>query len=341
MRIVLITPAKRGSKAGNRATAVRWARHLRALGHRIDVAVDYDGRPADLMVALHAWRSAAAVERFRERYPGRPLILALTGTDLYRFLATDPEVTVRSMALADRLVVLHDLAHEALNPSLRHKVRVIHQSALPLARHRRPPTRYFDVCVIGHLREEKDPFRAAYAARGLPAGSRIRIVHLGKGHGPEWEDEARDEMRRNPRYLWRGEVPFARVRETMARSRLMVISSRMEGGANVVSEACVARLPVIASDIPGNVGLLGPAYPGYYPLEDSAALATLLLRAERDPAFYRALKQACTARAPLFMPARERRAWKSLLAEVTARESEDLGPPGRQGRQGVTEIPDP
>lgn len=137
MRIVLITPAGRGSKAGNRATAVRWARHLRALGHRVDVAVEYDGRPADLMVALHAWRSAAAVERFRAHYPDRPLILALTGTDLYRFLASDPVVTARSMTLADRLVVLHDLAHEALDPALRPKVRVIHQSALALARHPR------------------------------------------------------------------------------------------------------------------------------------------------------------------------------------------------------------
>lgn len=319
MRIVLITPAKRGSKAGNRATAVRWARHLRALGHRVDVAVEYDGRPADLMVALHAWRSAPAVEHFRALYPGRPLILALTGTDLYRFLATDPAVTRRSMWLADRLVVLHALAHEVLDPALRPKVRVIYQSALPLARHASPSERFFDVCVIGHLREEKDPFRAAYAARGLPAESRIRVVHLGKGHAPEWEAEARDEMRRNPRYVWRGEVPFARVREIMGRSRLMVVSSRMEGGANVVSEACVARLPVIASRIPGNVGLLGRDYPGYYPLEDTKALAALLLRAERDPAFYRELKRRTAARAPLFTPARERRAWKSLLAEVSKR----------------------
>jgi putative glycosyltransferase (TIGR04348 family) len=316
VRIVLITPAKRGSKAGNRATAVRWAQHLRALGHRVEVAVEYDGRPADIMVALHAWRSAASVQRFRGLWPERPLILALTGTDLYRFLATDPEVTTRSMELADRLVVLHERAHEVLAPSLRPKVRVIHQSALPLARRYPLARRFFDVCVIGHLREEKDPFRAAYAARALPAGSRIRILHLGKGHSPEWEKEARREMRGNPRYVWRGEVPFARVRATMGRSRLMVLSSRMEGGANVISEACVAGLPVIASDIAGNVGLLGPRYPGYFPVEDTKALSELLLQAERDTAFYRALERACAARVALFTPARERRAWKSLLREL-------------------------
>ena len=315
MRICLITPAGPRSRAGNRATAVRWARHLRALGHRVEIAVAYDGAPADLMIALHAWRSREAVRRFRADYPGRPLAVALTGTDLYRFLESDRNDTLASMAAADRLITLHDRAHEVLPVELRAKVQVIYQSALPLPTRARTQSRVFDVCVIGHLRDEKDPFRAAYAARSLPADSRIRVVHLGKGHTPEWEDQARAEMRANARYIWRNEVPFARVRALMARARLMVLSSRMEGGANVISEACVARLPVIASRIPGSVGLLGDDYPGYFPLEDTAALAELLLRAERDRRFYAALKKACAARAPLFTPACERAGLKQLLAE--------------------------
>lgn len=316
MRICLITPAGPRSRAGNRATAVRWARHLRALGHRVEIAVAYDGAPADLMIALHAWRSREAVRRFRADYPERPLAVALTGTDLYRFLESDRDDTLASMAAADRLITLHDRAHEVLPVELRAKVQVIYQSALPLPNRARAPSRFFDVCVIGHLRDEKDPFRAAYAARSLPADSRIRVVHLGKGHTPEWEDQARAEMRANARYIWRNEVPFARVRALMARARLMVLSSRMEGGANVISEACVARLPVIASRIPGSVGLLGDDYPGYFPLEDTAALAELLLRAERDRRFYAALKKHCAARAPLFTPARERAGLKRLLAEL-------------------------
>lgn len=315
LRIALITPAGPRSRAGNRATAVRWARHLRALGHRVEVAVEYDGAPADLMIALHAWRSRAAVRRFHAEHPGRPLVVALTGTDLYRFLETDRDDTLAAITAADRLVALHDRAHEALPPGLRVKLRVIHQSALPLAPCPPRAPRHFDVCVIGHLREEKDPFRAAYAARTLPADSRIRIVHLGKGHTAEWEQQARAEMRANPRYRWRGEVAFGEVRRVMQRSQLMVLSSRMEGGANVVSEACVARLPVIASRIPGSVGLLGDDYSGYYPVEDTAALAELLLRAEQDRRFYAALQKACAARAALFTPARERAGLKRLLAE--------------------------
>lgn len=316
LRIALITPAGPRSRAGNRATAVRWARHLRALGHRVAVAVEYDGAPADLMIALHAWRSREAVRRFRTECPGRPLVVALTGTDLYRFLETDRGDTLAAIVAADRLIALHDRAHEALPSDQRAKLRVIHQSALPLAAVRRAAPRDFTACVVGHLREEKDPFRAAYAARALPAESRIHIVHLGKGHAPEWEQQARAEMRANPRYDWRGEVPFGAVRRLMARAQLMVLSSRMEGGANVISEACVARLPVIASRIPGSVGLLGDDYPGYYPVADTAALTELLLRAERDRRFYAALKKHCAARAPLFTPARERAGLKRLLAEL-------------------------
>src|SRR3546814_4430833 len=89
MRITLVTPAKKVSLSGNRATALRWARLLRDLDHRVTVAEHYDGAPADLMVAIHAWRSADAVRDFCDRYPDRPLILCLAGTDIYRFQESD------------------------------------------------------------------------------------------------------------------------------------------------------------------------------------------------------------------------------------------------------------
>jgi hypothetical protein len=95
VKISLITPAKKLSRAGNRTTAVRWARIFQALGHRVRISVDYDGQPADLMVALHAWRSYESIRAFREQHMNRPLIVAVTGTDIYRFLASDPEETIR------------------------------------------------------------------------------------------------------------------------------------------------------------------------------------------------------------------------------------------------------
>ncbi len=315
MKIRLITPAPPGSRAGNRATAGRWAAILRGLGHRVTVSVDYGGEAADMMVALHAWRSAAAIAAFAGRYPERPLVVSLTGTDAYRFIHSHPRETLRSIELAHRLVGLHDLIGDTVPPQHRGKVRVIHQSARPLAG-RDPARRHFRVVVAGHLREEKDPLRPALAVRRLPGPSRIRVDHYGKAHTADWAAAAQAEMADNPRYRWHGEIPHHRLRQVFRRAHLMVLPSRMEGGANVISEAVVAGLPVVASDIAGSVGLLGADYPGYYPVEDADALAGVLLRAEAEPAFYQHLERHCAARRGLFTPAAERAGWVRLLAEL-------------------------
>lgn len=316
MKIILITPAKKQSKAGNRATAQRWARMLRELGHRVVIQFTWDGGPADMMLALHAWRSADSIARFRQTYPARPLIVALTGTDIYRFQDSHPEETLRSMELADTLLCLHDLAHEAIPARFGGNLHVVHQSAKPLPAPRRPSKRHFDICVLGHLRDEKDSLRCAYAVRDLPADSRIRLIHLGKAHDETWAKDAAAEAAANPRYHWLGEVPVWRVRREYTKTRLMVLSSLMEGGANVISEAVVAGVPVIASEIHGTVGLLGADYPGYYPVKDTAALRALLLRAEADPGFVAALEKAGRARRSLFTWAGERQALAKALAAV-------------------------
>ena len=286
---------------------------MRGIGHRVTVQYDWDGTPGDMMVAIHAWRSASSIERFRRRFPGRPLVVALSGTDIYRFQHSHPEETLRSMEMADALVCLHDLVYRAIPEPFRHKLHVIHQSAVPLKSARKPSVRTFDVCVVGHLREEKDPFRTACAARGMPEQSRLRVIHLGKAHNDEWAALARIEMAANPRYHWRGEVGAWQVRQQFLKTHLLVHSSIMEGGANVISEALDADVPVIASDIDGNVGLLGEDYPGYYPVEDTEALCAMLRRAETEQGFLQRLHEHGNARKHLFTPERESRRWQALL----------------------------
>lgn len=317
MKISLITPAKKHSKNGNRASALRWARFLRDAGHRVRIDVDYADEPADLMIAIHAWRSAAAIERYRARYPAGPLVVALGGTDVNTFLKSDPDVTLKSMDMADALVCLHDLIFEVLPARMHKKLHVVRQSAAPLPGPRTPSKRHFDVCVIGHLRDEKDPFRTALAARHVPAASRLRVIHLGKAHKESWAEEARAEMKTNSRYHWKGEVPAWRVRREYAKTHAMVISSNQEGGANVVSEAVVAGVPVIASDIPGNIGLLGADYPGYYPLGDETALAQVLMRAETDPKFLKSLAAHGKRLRPGFTPAGEAAGWNKVVSSVS------------------------
>jgi putative glycosyltransferase (TIGR04348 family) len=335
MKIVLITPEGPTSRTGNRVAATRWARILRQLGHDVRVKSDYDGKPASAMVAVHAWRSAAAIERFKAMHPDCPVILQLSGTDIYQFIKTDPVPTLRSMELADRLVALNDLAWRAVPKRLRAGLVVIHQSASPLPSPRRPSRSAVVVSVIGHLRDVKDPLRAAEAARLLPAESRVRIEQVGRAYTTAWATRARAEMAANPRYQWRDDVPAAAVRRLLARSHAMVISSLSEGGANVVSEAIVAGVPVLASRIDGNVGLLGTDYPGYFPVGDTAALARLLGRLEHEPRFVASLAKALARRAPLFRPARETAAWRQLLASLSRQRSAEQRALGRRSGRAV------
>jgi putative glycosyltransferase (TIGR04348 family) len=328
MEIFMACPAPPHSRKGNRVTAVRWARFLKELGHRLTIGQEYDGATCDLLVALHARRSFAAADAFRRRYPERPLVVALTGTDLYRDIHTSRRAG-RALELADRLVALQPRALDELPRRLRGKLRVIWQSAEPVPRPAPRSRTTFEVSVLGHLRHEKDPLRTALALRLLPDSLPIRVTHAGQALSRSMEEGARRAMGRDPRYRWVGELPRWQARRLLARSHLLVLSSRMEGGANVVSEALVDGVPVLASRIPGSVGMLGARYPGFFPLGDTEALARLLRRAATEPAFYRRLSDWCTKLASRFEPDHEREAWRNLLAElVPASEARDWQPVG-------------
>jgi putative glycosyltransferase (TIGR04348 family) len=316
MTIGLITPAPPSSLKGNRVTALRWARLLRELGHQVEVEQEYGGRPYDVLVALHARRSHASIARFHRERGDRPLLVALTGTDLYGDIRTSAEAQ-ESLQLATRLILLQPMGALELPERLRAKAVVIYQSA-SAPRHPLPPRAdAFEVCVMGHLRPVKDPFRAARAARLLPPTSRLRVLHVGGALSPEMETEARAEAAANPRYRWLGELPRGRALHVLVRCRLLVLTSLSEGGANVISEAIVAGVPILSSRIPGSIGLLGHDYPGYFPVGDTRALADLLQRAETDPAFIETLRAACEPLKPTFLPATERKQWECLLRSVT------------------------
>src|SRR6185503_294155 len=310
MRIALVTPAGPGTRNGNRHTALRWAAFLRAAGHAVEVSVQWPpGRSADAMLALHARRSHPSIKAFPS---DRPLVVALTGTDVYRDIHESAEAR-ESLELAHRLIVLQPLAARELAPRLRRKVRVVVQSSATTLRHA-PVRRGVRVCVIGHLRAEKDPLRTLAALAHLP-GENIEVVHLGAPLDEVLAGEAKYAMAHEPRYSWLGSVPHAGALRWLASSHAMVISSRMEGGANVVCEALRIGVPVLASRIPGNLGLLGSAYAGYFPLEDERALALLIHRAAADRRFYLNLKAHMRKLRAMVAPRAEARA---LIAALSA-----------------------
>jgi putative glycosyltransferase (TIGR04348 family) len=292
---------------GNRHTALRWAAFLRTAGHRVDVSVQWtpDSR-VDAMLALHARRSYPSIKTFSS---DKLLVVALTGTDVYRDIHDSPEAR-ESLELADRLIVLQPKAIEELPRRLRKKARVVVQSSATRLRHA-PVKGKFRVCVIGHLRAEKDPMRALAALAHIP-DERIEVLHLGAALDPAFEKPAREA--RDPRYRWLGSVPHGRALKWLASSHAMVISSRMEGGANVVCEALRIGVPVLASRISGNLGLLGADYAGYFPLENERALARLISRAASERDYYRLLKRQVGRHRALVSPRHEARALIDTLS---------------------------
>jgi putative glycosyltransferase (TIGR04348 family) len=312
-KILIITPAPRGSRKGNRISAERWARLLRELGHDARVREHWDGRRCDAAFVLHARRCADDLREVRQRCPRAAIILCLTGTDLYDDIHHD-ERARESLFIADALLVLQELAVRQLPPELHSRVHVVHQSVTPPASLPGKSVRHTDICVVGHVREVKDPLRAALAARELPPSSSVRVLLAGGVIEPHWQARIRREAASNPRFQYLGELPAAGAQRLIARSHALVVSSRLEGGANVISEACVLGTPILASRMDGNVGLLGPDYPGLFEVGDTGGLAALMRRLEVDPAFTARLAARCRKLAPRFSPARERQALKKLLA---------------------------
>jgi putative glycosyltransferase (TIGR04348 family) len=315
VRIQLITPAPLRFNNGNKITATRWSRILRKLGHKVTVQQKYTGARCDLIIALHALKSHKSIRKFHDQHPDRPLIVALTGTDLYRDIKSHDDAQ-ESLQLASRLVVLQAMALNELPKNLQGKTRVIYQSAEPYAPRSFSTNGKFKVVVIGHLRDEKDPLRTAIAARELPPTSKIEVLHVGRALDEGLRKAAQAEAAKNPRYRWAGELPYWMTRRVLARSHLVVISSRIEGSSNVLSEALASSVPVLASRIPGLMGTLGKDYPGYFPVGETAELTRLLLKAERNSVFYRLLQRCCARAAVLVRPSRELSNWRALLHEV-------------------------
>ncbi|NTV88563.1 MAG: TIGR04348 family glycosyltransferase [Burkholderiaceae bacterium] len=313
MRIALITPYGREHRNGNWHTAARWTRFLREAGHTVRVQVEWDGRPADLMLALHARRSFASIRAFADRFPTRPLLLALTGTDLYRDIHENRDAQ-QALDLAHRIIVLQERGVDELAAHLAAKTRVIYQSAPDIARQALSKNA-FEVLVIGHLRAEKDPFRVALATAYLPEDSQIQVMHLGGALSEDMAETAELAQIKLPRWHWLGDVPHKTVIKRLARAHLMVISSVMEGGANVICEALAADVPVLASHMPGNIGMLGEDYPGYFPVGDERRLARLMAMAESDPDFYADLLSHARQRRGLMRPEQEASRLRQAVAE--------------------------
>jgi putative glycosyltransferase (TIGR04348 family) len=323
--VVIVSPALAAANNGNWQTARRWQKLLspqyraRISQHWPDEAASGD----EIMLALHARRSAAAIDAWAQEKGAQKLAVVLTGTDLYQDILRDAQAQ-RSLRLAGRLVVLQELGLQALPAELRHKTRVIYQSTS--ARQTLPKgTRQLRAVMVGHLREVKSPQTLFEAARLLSGRPDILINHIGAAGEPIWAERARAAERDAPGYRWRGELPHGKVRQAIQRAHVLVHTSAMEGGAHVIMEAVCSGTPVLASRVAGNVGMLGADYEGYFEHGQAGELAALLERCRAGqatppnspaPPLLERLRAQCALRAPLFTKQAERAALLDLLLEM-------------------------
>jgi putative glycosyltransferase (TIGR04348 family) len=315
--ILIVSPAEKRENNGNWQTASRWAQFLRP-SWRVRIARGWQpGDPVpDLLIGLHALRSAPSLAAYAAT--GRPSVLVMTGTDLHRDLpgsgpagSAGAHEALAALEQATRIVVLQPKALDLLPAPVRAKAEVIYQSAPALAPYSHPSMRrHIDFVMAGHLRREKDPLTFVRASQMI-ADPRVRFTMIGNALEPQLGEAAQAAHSRT--FQWLGSLPHGDTRQRLKRSHAMVITSLMEGGANVIIEAVTAGTPVLASDIPGNRGMLGDDYAGYFPTGDAAALATLATRSVTDADFYALLRTQCAARAPLFAPEREAAAVRALI----------------------------
>lgn len=319
--VLIVSPALASANNGNWQTAWRWSQMLRPT-FATTIAQSWNGEPFDVMLALHARRSAASIARWAQAKevaldaPG--LGVVLTGTDLYGDIHTDA-LAQASLVYAQQLVVLQECGPEALPMALRHKARVIFQSTTTQPPVEKSPHQLRAV-MVGHLRDEKSPQTLFAAAHLLQDQADLFIDHIGEALDADLGAQAQACAAACPHYRWLGGMAHAATRRAIQRAHVLVHASRMEGGAHVVMEAVCSGTPVLASRIAGNVGMLGADYAGYFEHGDAQGLANLLLRCRAnqrplDP-LHQQLQTQCALRAPLFAPQREQAALLALVREL-------------------------
>ena len=324
MQIAIFSKATRETRSGNWITASRWRKLLRSAGYRVAIVHDeseIETCSADLLIGLHARRSAKALRIFKRVNPGGSTMVAMTGTDIYRDLSPSRKrqsaAATRSLDDCDRIILLQPLMAKRLRTAWRAKSSVVMMDASKVkAPAKRTVKSTLGACVVGHLRYEKDPLRAAMAVRKLPRDVSIEVTHAGGALSDSFQVRAERELSQNENWNWLRSVEYAKVQQLMRNSDVLVNSSRSEGAPNVLFEAIGWRLPIIASRIDGHVGVLGADYRGYFKVGDTDGLQKLLVRCARDEAFYRQLVTAVEKLARKYQPGNELKMLQKAIGDV-------------------------
>jgi len=320
VKCLIATPYEVDSQSGNSVSARRIANLLKSseLDTHVITSSDLERVQGDVLIALHARKSAAAVKTFHARYPEGKIIVFLTGTDLYEDIPSGCYQAEETIQLADRLIVSQEASLQSVPSSVLAKTRVVHKSLVlpdqidPYPRVRNDEE-VFRVSIVGHMRAVKRPLDLMESI-ALKPELHVLVRLIGGSYDDRFTVEARKWETVDNRFLWLGELSRLETLERVKGSQLTVNSSESEGGANSVGESIMLGVPVLASRIEGNIGMLGENYAGYFPCGDTKALADLLEKAVHDSDFYAELVRQTIAQQPRFDANLELKGWLEAIS---------------------------
>ena len=318
-RVVIVSPALASANNGNWQTAKRYANML-STTCMVRIVNQWDGAQTDdVLIALHARRSYSSIAAWYAQQGSEGLCVVLTGTDLYRDIKQDPQAQ-KSLAWAKSLIVLQPAGLAELPTKFQDKTQVLFQST-STRQTLLKTNRHVRAVMVGHLRSEKSPQTFFEVAALLAKRSDIDLRHIGGEQDQALAQQAHDTAAQYPNYQFLGEHRHEQTRRYIQRSHVLVHPSVMEGGAHVIMEAICSGVPVLASRIAGNIGMLGEDYAGFFEIGNSCELARLLIRFREDSSFAAQLQMQCAQRAYLFEAARERSGLITIVQDLTIKEA--------------------
>ncbi|MBT6399646.1 glycosyltransferase [Akkermansiaceae bacterium] len=313
MKVCVASPYPLSELKGNSVTTDRIVAMLNEGGVEARGSYGNDGEPADILITLHAIKGAPAVFDFKKKTPNGRVIILLTGTDIYQGLAEGSQIGGDALQVADRIVVPQEAALRKLPEKVRGKTVVIRPSLDPIAVKATSSQSPFVISVVGHLRPVKRPFLTIETLAQHPEWSDLEVWQIGQALDAEMRKTAEFWMEEDKRYRWCGGLPREESLALCAKSSLTINSSILEGGANAVLEAMTMGVPVLASRIEGNVGLMGDDYPGYFEEGGMAKALEAIMHQRVDLDEWSLL---LADRLPLFSRVRESESWLELLIEL-------------------------
>ncbi|MFZ9723164.1 MAG: selenoneine biosynthesis selenosugar synthase SenB [Burkholderiaceae bacterium] len=311
--VVIVTPALQKANNGNWRTAERWARFLSAR-YVVELVSHWSrsekaSRDPGLLIALHARRSAESIHAWSHTFPLKPVVTVLTGTDLYPDIRKDL-LAMQSLTQSTALVVLQEQGISALPSEFQSKAAVIYQSGSAWKPREMKPLP-FTLRMVGHLRQEKSPETFMQLAQQFEQIQGIRFELVGGAIDPELGELASRLALQSRVFVWTGALSYRATRSRIRDAHLLVHPSRLEGGAHAILEAAMSGTPVLASRVPGNVGMLGSDYLGYFEHGNVEQLKQLVGECQRShqtgQGLYGLLLQQVHARCALFHPTHERK----------------------------------